>query len=301
MDSFHNTPSWTGYKDILAEEFDIDLNMEPLESWRRVRGHEVRIDEWPECGQKKGTLILVHGGGGNGRILAPFAEPLSRYGWRVLAPDLPGYGLTKPAPGYRGDYSEWPAVLAQIADGEPGPVVMMGLSMGGLTAFLAAQQSAKVCGVVATTLLDLSDPSSFVRAARWKWLGRFSLFSMAMMPWLFDRVLLPLSLATPLAAMSKNKRVQDYFRTDPHIGASWKPARFFRTVHQHPVRNWNLDCPILLVHPGADEWTPTELSVAVFDKIDADKRFHELSNGSHLPVERPAYEELLAHTKTFLN
>ena len=53
----------------------------------------------------------------------------------MLAPDLPGYGLTMPAAGYRGEYAEWLAVLAQIADAEPGPVVMMGLSMGGLTAF----------------------------------------------------------------------------------------------------------------------------------------------------------------------
>lgn len=301
MNSFHNSPSWTGYKAILAEEFKITLTLEPDELWREVRGHMVRIDEWATEGPAKGTLILVHGGGGNGRILAPLAEPLSREGWRVLAPDLPGYGLTRPAEGYRGEYSEWPAVLAQIADSEPGPVLMMGLSMGGLTAFLAAQRSEKVCGVVATTLLDLSDPAIFVRAARWRWLGRLSLFSMAVMPWLFDRVVMPLSLATPLAAMSSNKRMQAYFRTDRHIGASWKSARFFRSAHQYHIRNWQLDCPLLLVHPGADEWTPTELSLAVYEKVEAEKRFFELSNGSHLPVERSAYDELFTHAKTFLD
>lgn len=301
MTSFDNTRSWTDYKDILAAEFEIALNMEPREFWREVRGHKVRIDEWAADRPAKGTLILVHGGGGNGRILAPLAEPLSREGWRVLAPDLPGYGLTRPAQGYRGEYSEWPAVLAQISDTEPGPVVMMGLSMGGLTAFLAAQQSSAVRGVVATTLLDLSQPRMFVRAARWKWLGRLSLFSMAVMPWLFDRLVMPLSLATPLAAMSSNKRMQGYFRTDPHIGASWKSARFFRSAHQYHVRKWQLDCPLLLVHPGADAWTPTDLSLAVYEKVDAEKRFFELSNGSHLPAERPAYDELLAHTTMFLN
>lgn len=301
MTSFDNTRSWTDYKDILSAEFEIALTMEPREFRRVVRGHKVRIDEWTQDRPAKGTLILVHGGGGNGRILAPLAEPLSREGWRVLAPDLPGYGLTWPAPGYRGEYSEWPAILAQIADTEPGPVVMMGLSMGGLTAFLAAQQSHRVCGVVATTMLDLSDAAIFVRAARWRWLGRLSLFSMAVMPWLFDRVVMPLSLATPLTAMSSNKCMQAYFRTDPHIGASWKSARFFRSAHQYHVRNWQLDCPLLLVHPGADAWTPTDLSLAVYEKVEAEKRFFELSNGSHLPVERPAYDELLAHTTLFLD
>jgi hypothetical protein len=48
-------------------------------------------------------------------------------------------------------------------------------------------------------------------------------------------------------------------------------------------------------------WTPTELSLAVFDKIQAAKRFVELSNGSHLPAEAPAYGELIVEVERFLN
>lgn len=301
MNSFCNTPSWTDYRTVLAEEFDISLTQDPLESHRDIRGHKVRIDEWRPEGDAKGTLLLVHGGGGNGRILAPLAEPMAGQGWKVLAPDLPGYGLTRPARGYRGEYSEWIAVLAEMADAEPGPVVMLGLSLGGLTAFLAAQQSWRVCGVIATTLLDPSDPAVFVRVACWKWLGRLSLLGMTLAPWVLDRIAMPLSLATPLSAMSSNERMQAYFQNDPLIGANWKTVRFFRTVHQHRVQSWTLDCPLLLVHPGADKWTPTELSRTVFGKVEADKQFIELSNGSHLPVESPAYGELLTHTKSFLD
>ena len=71
MTSFDNTHSWTDYRDILAAEFEIVLTIEPHEFWREVRGHKVRIDEWTADRPAKGTLILVHGGGGNGRILAP--------------------------------------------------------------------------------------------------------------------------------------------------------------------------------------------------------------------------------------
>lgn len=301
MKSFRNIRSWTEYRTILAEEFGITLTQEPAESCRLVRGHRIRIDEWSPSGPANGTVMLVHGGGGNGRILAPLAEPVAELGWRVIAPDLPGYGLSEPAPGFKGEYGEWPAVLAEIADAEPGPLVMMGLSMGGLTAFLAAQTSGKVSGVIATTLLDLSDRDIFIRAGRWKWLGRLSLFGMTAAPWLFDQIAMPLSLATPLAAMSGNRRLQAYFRKDPLIGAGWKPARFFRTVHNHRVESWALHCPLLLVHPGKDTWTPTELSLSVFEKINAAKRFVELSNGSHLPVETPAYRELIAEVTNFLN
>jgi alpha-beta hydrolase superfamily lysophospholipase len=301
MKHFRNSPSWTTYRAILAEEFGIVLTIEPEETQLLVRGHKVRIDQWPASGAAKGTLLLVHGGGGNGRILAPLAEPLAQRGWKVLAPDLPGYGLTEPAAGYKGEYAEWPAVLSDIADAEREPTVIMGLSMGGLTAFLAAQASRNIRGVIATTLLDLSNRSTFIRTARWSWLGQLSLSSMAAMPWLFDRIVLPLSLVTPLAAMSSNTRMQAYFQEDPFIGKSWKPARFFRTVHQHRIKDWTLNCPLLLVHPGQDVWTPTELSLAVFNKVQTIKRFVQLRAGSHLPTEASAYGDLIAECEKFLN
>ncbi|MBL0923158.1 MAG: alpha/beta hydrolase [Sphingomonadaceae bacterium] len=288
------------YRRLLAEEFGLSLMRDPEERWLWVRGHHVRMDEWLPQGDVLGTVILVHGGGGNGRILAPAAEPIVELGWRVLAPDLPGYGLTETAPDYDWNYAEWPSVVAEIANGQAGPVVLMGLSMGGLTAFFAAQQSAHVSGAIATTLLDLSDPEIFSLAARWRWLGHLSRFSMMAMPRLFDRVRMPLSLTTPLKAMSSSRAMQRYFADDPLIGASSKPARFFRTAHQYRVQTWQLDCPLLLVHPGADTWTPTALSKMVYDRIKAKKQFVELSNGSHLPVEQPAYQELIVAVDKFL-
>lgn len=300
MRKFTDLNSWTTYRRIVAAEFGMPLEIEPTESWVPVRGHRVRIDEW-SGDQNSGTVILVHGGGGNGRVLAPFAEPIARHGWRVLAPDLPGFGLTEPAPGFDGDYGEWPAVVADIADTQPGPVVLFGLSMGGMTAVFAAQKSTHVAGVIATTLLDLTDPATFASAARWEWLGRLSSAVMAAAPRLFDRIPLPLRLAAPLNAMSSSKRMQTYFARDPLIGRSWKPARFFRTAHAYPAATLRLDCPLLLVHPGADRWTPTALSRSVFERVDARKTFVELSNGAHLPLEQPAFRELTQRVEQFLD
>lgn len=301
MRKFSDLASWRTYRRVVAEEFGLPLLVEPAETYQSIRSHQVRIDEWSGGADSKGTVILVHGGGGNARILAPLAEPIARHGWRVLAPDLPGFGLTEPSPEFDWDYAEWPAVVAALADAQSGPVVLFGLSMGGLTAVFAAQRSDRVAGVIATTLLDLSDPALFALAARWKWMGRLSSAAMSAAPRLFDRIPLRLSLATPLGAMSSSKRMQKYFTNDPLIGGSWKPARFFRTVHDHPAAALRLDCPLLLAHPGADRWTPTALSVAVYDRIDARKTFVELSNGSHLPLEQPAFRELTQHVEEFLD
>ena len=300
MQTFSELDSWPKFKTILADEFGITLQTEPTERLVPVRGHQVRIDEWPAIGRCVGTVILVHGGGGNGRILAPFAEPIAALGWRVLAPDLPGFGLTRPSSDFDWDYAEWPRVIAAIAEEQAGRVVLMGASLGGLTAVFAAQHSNKVVGVIATTLIEMSSDENFIAAAHSPFLGRISLVGMAAAPSIVDRIKLPLRLAAPLRAMSANSRMAQYFSTDPLIGTSWKPIRFFRTLHDYVPPSLKLGCHLLLAHPGADDWTPTHLSIETFARIDADKAFVQLTNGSHLPLEQPAYGELNEQIAKFL-
>ncbi len=298
--SFADHPSWTSYRDILREEFAITFPIEPSEHWQKIRGHSIRYDLWEPDQTSVGTVILVHGGGGSGRILAPAALPALQAGWRVIAPDLPGYGLSIPAPGFNGDYSEWPKIIAEIADSTTGRVVSLGMSLGGLTAVFAAQYAKSIDGVIATTLVDPSDPATFDHVARWPWLGSLCRFSMRWMPGLLDRISMPLALATPLRAMTSSRRLQDYFVRDPLLGGNWMTARFFRLIHQRQLESDTLDCPLLLIHPGSDEWTPTSMSMPVFERLKTEKTLIELSNGTHLPLERPAFDEFNQGVGKFL-
>jgi pimeloyl-ACP methyl ester carboxylesterase len=300
MQEYETSQSWLRYRALLESRFNLHIERKPIETWRQIRGHVIHLDEWQPLTQK-GTLILVHGGGGNGRILAPIGDFAAAQGWRVLAPDLPGYGLTRPAPDFRWDYAEWPAVVAAIADETPGPVVLMGLSVGGMTAIFAAEAAQKVQGVIATTLIDMGDPAIFMRAARWRALGAASLLGFRLTPWLADRIALPLRLAAPMHAMSSDPEMQAYFMYDELLGAMRVPARFFRTMHARKAPTLKPRCPVLLVHPGADAWTPTALSRPAFERIEGEKEMIELSNGSHLPVEQPARNELRSHIERFLS
>ena len=301
MGSFFKHPSWIRYKALVRDVFSIDLQVEPTEHHLSIRDHTLRVDEWLPAGNALGTVILVHGAGGNGRILAPFAAPLMREGWRVLAPDLPGFGLTVAANTFNWDYGEWPKVIAALADQQDGPVALYGLSLGGMTALMASSLSERVKAVAVTTLLDMTDPDIFDRLARWKWLGRLSRYSIRFVPWLFDRVWLPLSLVTPLGRMSDQQQVQHYFKSDPLIGHSFKPARFFRTLHQASQSGTQLNCPLLLCHPGEDCWTPPEISLKAYHRVNGEKHMRVLTNGGHLPLEQPAYRELNETVLDFLN
>ncbi|WP_227287768.1 alpha/beta hydrolase [Boseongicola sp. H5] len=300
MNIYEGSPSWSRYRDILTSRFDIHFEREPIETWRSIRGHEIHIDEWWPEGSENGTLILVHGAGGNGRVLSPFGAFAAKLGWRVIAPDLPGYGLTKTAKSFRWDYEEWPAVVAELADACAGPVVLMGLSLGGMTAVFAAESSHNVSGVVATTLLDMGDPGIFIRAARWPWLGLATLAGFRLMPWIVDRLAMPLWLIAPMSKMTGDAAMRNYFSTDILLGQLRVPSRFFRTIHARKAATIHLHCPLLLLHPGADVWTPTALSKPAFGRVDGDKRLRELTNGSHLPLEQPAFKELQDEVGAFL-
>lgn len=303
MEFYRDLRSWRTYKALLESEFHLEIACEPKERWEGINGHDVHIDEWNACGDvatnptehaNQGTVILVHGGGGNGRILAPFAQGAAELGWRVLAPDLPGFGITRPAADWRGDYAAWPALIAELADRQDGPVVLVGASMGGLTALYAAQAMQRTpLAVVATTLLDLSDTGTFVQSARWRALGWLSLLSARLAPWFMDRLSLPLKVAAPLGAMSANKLMTEYFQTDPLIGAKWVPLRFWRTAHAFRLERFDLPCPLALVHPGADEWTPPVESLKTYERISSEKRYVILPAGSHLPLEPDAFAALM--------
>ena len=299
---YEDSASWTKFKALMANRFGHVIGIEPEESWYAWRGHQIHLDTLSPAAAPKGTLILVHGAGGHGRLLTPLGAVAAENGWKVLAPDLPGYGITITRQNWLENYSEWPELIADLSAEAEGPVVLLGMSVGGMTAFRAAQIQPSLCGVIATNLLDMGDKATFKSAARWPWLGALSLKVMNTAPWLMDAMPMPLALVTPLDAMTSDPELQTWFKRDPLIGARWVKGRFFRSLHQYvpPRPDLALPCPLLLLHPGADEWTPTRVSLQVYDRVSSPKHFQELSNGSHMPAEAPAWLELRDGVLDFL-
>ncbi|MGF1464946.1 MAG: alpha/beta hydrolase [Sandaracinaceae bacterium] len=292
-------PSWHRYRALLAERLGCTIATAPRERALSWEGHDVHLDEWPARGPTRGAVILVHGGGGHGRLLAPLGDALGRRGYRCIAPDLPAFGLTRTRPGWRADYADWPRLVADLARAEPRPVALFGLSMGGMTAVFASQQ-APVDAVVATTLLELARPADFRRAARHPWLGALSQVAFATLGGALDGLALALAWVAPLRALTADAELATYFATDRLLGRRRVPLGFWRTAVAYRAP---LACPVpfALFHPGADTWTPTSLSRGPFERLDApEKRFRELSGGAHAPFEAPVLAELVDATDAFL-
>lgn len=94
--------------------------------------------DWPAAGTARGTLLIVHGLGEHAGRYEALAARLAAQGWNVVSYDQRGHGAS---PGARGAIPDDDALLRDLAAvidslraERPGPLVLLGHSMGGLVA-----------------------------------------------------------------------------------------------------------------------------------------------------------------------
>ncbi len=95
------------------------------------------LHDWPHA-SPRGTVLIVHGLGEHGGRYGHVAAQLNAGGWRVLAHDQRGHGRSG---GDRGRIASDDALLRDLAlvidaarAAQPGPLLLLGHSMGGLIA-----------------------------------------------------------------------------------------------------------------------------------------------------------------------
>lgn len=104
------------------------------------------------------TVLLLHAGGENRGVWTPVAEQLSRRGLRTVAYDLRGHGESS------GRATTLRAVATDTAEmvrREPGPIVVVGSSLGGLAAITALAEPSvarRVAGLVLVDVVPAADP-----------------------------------------------------------------------------------------------------------------------------------------------
>ena len=97
---------------------------------------------------KRAPILLVHGAFCGGWVWERFAARLRAAGHAVVAPDLPGHGADAPADAALGcSMTDYAGAIAAAAEALPAPPVLVGHSLGGLVAAMAAMR-APVAGLV---------------------------------------------------------------------------------------------------------------------------------------------------------
>lgn len=285
------------YASFLPAEHRPDPPVDPLSTWWPWRGRDVHIARAPVPGAAVRVLI-IHGGGGYSGALWPLAAVVAREGVEVLAPDMPLYGDTREPDPASVRYPDWLDLLTDLVVAErrtdPRPLVLFGASMGGMMAYEVAARTGDVAHVVATCLLDPSDPAARRAASRFPALGSSAPALMRALDPVIGRVRVPIRWLVDMNNMSLNPALTRLCATDRRGGGVRVPLGFLSSWlnHRHTTPETFTAAPVTLVHPAADRWTPPELSIEFLNRIAGPKRFVLLDNCGHYPIEEPGLRRL---------
>ncbi len=284
---------WHQYQHFLPDNLRFRRQNLPTEEYLEVRGYQVHLDRYRKKDAKCKTL-LIHGGGGNGRILGTLAIGLENLGCEWLAPDLPGFGLTKipPNKGYI-PYDDWVIILNELIQKEKRPnqkMILFGLSIGGMLAYHTAAYNGEVDGLIATTLVDPRDSEVRDAVASNLFFSRVGMPLNSFFSFVTNGMYFPIKWFSKMEYITNDPSFSNVFSEDPYAGGSKVSLGFLNTfLNYKPKLEPELFrvSPVLLAHPSIDPWTPTHLSKRFFDKLPTNKYFVELTGSGHFPYEEP--------------
>jgi alpha-beta hydrolase superfamily lysophospholipase len=303
--TYDDHPTWRRYQTFFPEGMQCTPDSTPREEYWQWRGLDVHLDRLPVPSSPV-KVIVLHGAGAYGRVMAPAAVLAQRYGYETVSPDLPGYGLTR-VPWKQMTYALWIDCVCDLIDAELArdgrPVVLFGVSLGGLLAYQAAAKSTKVVGLVATTLADTRERATRKGFAKHALLGTAGLWLLDKLSLVTDGLPLPMAYVSKMDRISNRAALSQLVKSDRLGGGSWVPARFLRTLMTTApaIEPEQFDvCPVLLAHPGNDRMTDIALSRRFFERLAAPKQMVVLDGASHMPTEHPGVDQLEAAVLQFM-
>ena len=303
-DSYAVYDYWRRYLPFLPPV--MQLPRDPEEEWWMWRGTNVHLDRL-DAEDASLKVIVLHGGGGTGRLVSAFGALVHSLGYSYVAPDLPGFGLTVTGPDYDPHYRSWVALVSDLVAREQArdglPVVTFGGSVGGMLAYNAAAASGEVRGVIATTLADPRDADARDALARSKLWSRLGYVVMNTLPALTGRLDIPARMISRMQWITNDPTFSRIFIEDSLVGGARINLEFYRSlmVYEPPIAPEAFDlCPLLLAHPADDRWTPFAVSRPFFDSFGGEKELVMLEGCGHFPYEEPGVSQLHEAVGRFL-
>jgi len=292
---------WFEIQQHLPMKYHFSKNYQPTEEWWNWKGHKVHLDCFRN---QKATVkvILLHGVGTNGRQMSMIlGGPLAKDGFETIAIDMPTYGVTEVKKGAVVKYDDWVDFACDYIDYElrrdDRPIVLYGLSAGGMETYHVAVKNKKVKGIIGMTFLDQRNQQVRDETARNLFMSRVGIplagFACKIG---FGSFKMKMSVASKMSALCNDKNVMDVFNRDKTSAANKASMEFLNSYGNYSpdIEPEDFDvCPILLTQPDQDRWTPLHLSTPFLDRIKkVDVEIVHLENGGHYPVEQPALDQM---------
>lgn len=291
--SYNDFQSWKKFQPYFPDYTQIKEGEEPEEEYFDWKDYHIHVDRYLPKGEDKNVkVILVHGGGANGRLMFPLGVVLSNQGYECISADMPGFGLTeirKP-----NSYNTWIELVVELIEREHlkdgNPIFLAGISLGGMLSYQAACLSNKVKGLIVSTLADTRRKDIQIQLSRNKTMGTTGVNLTKRLSKLTDGVKIPIKATTKMWAMANNKEFVKLLEKDKVGSGSWVYVKFLRTLFEAspPIEPEDFNkCPLLFLQPENDNITPWWVSKDFYNRLACPKEKIVLTNAGHIPLEEP--------------
>lgn len=294
--------AWRRIQEFLPLGYRLTPETVPAEEWWEHDGHRIHLDTYRDD-DAPAKVILLHGVGTNGRQMTTIlGRPLAARGLETIAVDMPTYGVTRVAPGALVTYDDWVRIGAALVETELArddrPVVLYGLSAGGMEAFHIAALDPRVAGIVGMCFLDQGstrvraetafDPVSGAT-------GGVVMGLLARTP--ARRARVPMRLVSKMRALVNDRDALRACYADPTSAGNRVSVAFLASYlgYRPAVEPERFAaCPVLHTQPAADRWTPARLSEPFLRRLrQVPVSTVELENAGHYPLEQPGLDQLV--------
>ncbi|WP_114240763.1 alpha/beta hydrolase [Dyella sp. C9] len=300
--------AWREMQRFLPQTFQWGQDQCPREEWWDWQGHRIHLDAYRNP-QAKVKVVLFHGVGTNGRQMSMIlGEPLARRGYETISIDMPEYGMTRVAKGALVRYDDWVRAGSDFVDAELArdhrPVVLYGLSAGGMLTYHVAAMNRKVSGIVGMTFLDQRLQQVRDETARNLLMSRIGVPMAAIAAKTPLKTLrMPMRLASKMHTLVNNKAALKVWLSDKSSAGNAMTMAFLASyaAYRPALEPEAFDiCPILLTQPAADRWTPLHLSEPFLGRIrQVPAKTVMLENAGHYPLELPGLPQLVDAVDAF--
>ncbi len=294
---------WKKVQSYLPPQNRLHTDMEPEERFIQLSdGNRIHVDIYAPS-NAKATIILLHGVGGNGRLLSFLAVPFYKSGYQVICPDLPLYGYSEYSDTVT--YDTWVRDALEVTElysKEGLPMFLFGLSAGGMLAYQVACEASSIHGVLVTCILDQRQRSVTEATSSNPLLVRFALPVVAQIRKLFPNIQIPMKWVANMKAIVNNKELAKILMADTKSSGAKITLTFLYTM-LHPeiaIEPSGFEHPFILLHPENDHWTDISLSRLFYDKLGCEKEIHLLTGAGHFPIEEDGLNILIQKSIAFI-
>jgi len=225
--SYTTQQDWKDIQAFLPKYLHFTTGYLPSEEWWEWEGHRIHLDAFRNP-QALIKVILFHGVGTNGRQMSTIlGGPLSKLGFECIASDMPGYGVTQVLSGALVAYDDWVRAGSALINAELAkdsrPIVLYGLSAGGMLTYHVAAINKKVKGIVGMTFLDQSVQQVRDETALHPLIGRIGtpfIHQFAKIP-LLRQLKMPMSLVSKMHTLVNDKSALKACMKDKTSAGNW--------------------------------------------------------------------------------